>query len=246
MIDGTQNGNYLSNIEGGADKNVLYHNYVMDNVTFLMAKDKTILNPNHVNSRIERMMFISCRFKFMDGTSSAKVITVGAASTADWTGSSIIMNNNIFYSSNENRTVGIVLLVCTKTGIHLEVEHNTFAGVYPLGTQGYIQTAPDYLSFFRKNIVCVNTLPDTGSYDRGANIVSSSSKPAVDPSAGANFIDNVVYDNTDMSWKVFRTNAPGGFENIIKVKTGSPFVTTDFDKGVFVLNDTYKGKYGAE
>ena len=76
--------------------------------------------------------------------------------------------------------------------------------------------------------------------------MSSSSKPAVDPSAGANFIDNVVYDNTDMNWKVFRTNAPGGFENIIKVKTGSPFVTTDFDKGVFVLNDTYKGKYGAE
>lgn len=246
VIDGRQNGNYLSNIEGEADKNVLYHNYVMDNVTFLMAKDKTILNPNHVNSRIERMMLTSCRFKFAEGTSNAKIINVGSKSTKKWAESSVIMKNNVFYSSDENRTVGIVLLVCTKTGAHLDVERNTFAGVYPLGTQGYIQTAPDYSSFFRKNIVCVNVLPDAGNYSSGANIVSSSSKPAVDPSAGANFIDNVVYDNTDMNWKVFRTNAPGGFENIIKVKTGSPFVTTDFDKGVFVLNDTYKGKYGAE
>ena len=80
-----------------------------------------------MNSRIERMMLTSCRFKFIDGTSSAKVITVGAASTADWTGSSIIMKNNIFYSSNENKTVGLVLLACTKTGIHLEVERNTFS-----------------------------------------------------------------------------------------------------------------------
>lgn len=49
-----------------------------------------------------------------------------------------------------------------------------------------------------------------------------------------------------MKWKCFRNKAPSGIVNAIESKAGSPFITTDYDNGKFVLSDEYKGKYGAE
>lgn len=245
IIDGRKNMNYLSNIEGDADKNILYKYYLMDQVTFLLNVDKTVFNPAHVNSRVENVIFQSCRFVFSDGTASGKILNIGSKAAAPWDQTRVVMRNNVFQSSAENQSVGIVLYSYGKQGNFL-LERNTFAGVYPVATQGYLQTSPNDGSIFGKNIIYTNVLPYKGSYTNGANIVSSSAKPAVSPGAVGNYTDNIVYENAAMVWKLFRNNAPSGVDNIIKTKTGSPFVAADFATGKFVLTDEYKGKYGAE
>ena len=251
VIDGTGNTNYLSNIEGSTLA-VDYKYYIMDNVRFIMAKDKSVLvitqkvdNSNPlIGSKIRNILFRSCHFKFKDGTTTAKIVHLNGA--GDYTATSVAMQNNVFYASSEGTSVGATLYTNTKTVGHFLVERNSLIGVYPLAAQGYIQNVPDKSSCFQKNVVYIKASSSTGSYTSGANFVSSSADPAVDPAAAPNFVDNVVFDNTDMKWKCFRNKAPSGIVNAIESKAGSPFITTDYDNGKFVLSDEYKGKYGAE
>lgn len=251
VIDGTGNTNYLSNIEGNKLA-VDYKYYMMDNVRFIIEKDKSVLvitqevdNSNPlIGSKIRNILFRSCHFKFKDGTTTAKIVQLNGA--GDYTATSVAMQNNVFYASSEGTSVGAVLYANNKTAGHFLIERNSLIGVYPLAAQGYIQNAPDKSSCFQKNVVYIKSSSSTGSYASGANFVSSSADPAVEPDAAPNFVDNVVFDNTDMNWKCFRNKAPSGIVNTIETKTGSPFITTNYDNGEFVLSDEYKGEYGAE
>lgn len=248
VIDGTGNTNYLSNIEG-SKLAVDYKYYMMDNVRFIIEKDKSVLVitqkvDNSTGSKIGNILFRSCHFKFKDGTTTAKIVQLNGA--GDYTATSVAMQNNVFYASSEGTSVGAVLYANTKTVGHFLIEKNSLIGVYPLAAQGYIQNAPDKSSCFQKNVVYIKASSSTGSYTSGANFVSSSADPAVEPDAAPNFVDNVVFDNTDMKWKCFRNKAPSGIVNTIETKAGSPFIITNYDNGEFVLSDEYKGEYGAE
>ncbi|WP_337789002.1 PL29 family lyase N-terminal domain-containing protein [Phocaeicola plebeius] len=248
VIDGTGNTNYLSNIEG-SKLAVDYKYYMMDNVRFIIEKDKSVLVitqkvDNSTGSKIGNILFRSCHFKFKDGTTTAKIVQLNGA--GDYTATSVAMQNNVFYASSEGTSVGAVLYANTKTVGHFLIEKNSLIGVYPLAAQGYIQNAPDKSSCFHKNVVYIKASSSTGSYTSGANFVSSSADPAVEPDAAPNFVDNVVFDNTDMKWKCFRNKAPSGIVNTIETKAGSPFIITNYDNGEFVLSDEYKGEYGAE
>lgn len=248
VIDGTGNTNYLSNIEG-SKLAVDYKYYMMDNVRFIIEKDKSVLVitqkvDNSTGSKIGNILFRSCHFKFKDGTTTAKIVQLNGA--GDYTATSVVMQNNVFYASSEGTSVGAVLYANTKTVGHFLIEKNSLIGVYPLAAQGYIQNAPDKSSCFQKNVVYIKASSSTGSYTSGANFVSSSADPAVEPDAAPNFVDNVVFDNTDMKWKCFRNKAPSGIVNTIETKAGSPFIITNYDNGEFVLSDEYKGEYGAE
>lgn len=248
VIDGTGNTNYLSNIEG-SKLAVDYKYYMMDNVRFIIEKDKSVLVitqkvDNSTGSKIGNILFRSCHFKFKDGTTTAKIVQLNGA--GDYTATSVAMQNNVFYASSEGTSVGAVLYANTKTVGHFLIEKNSLIGVYPLVAQGYIQNAPDKSSCFQKNVVYIKASSSTGSYTSGANFVSSSADPAVEPDAAPNFVDNVVFDNTDMKWKCFRNKAPSGIVNTIETKAGSPFIITNYDNGEFVLSDEYKGEYGAE
>lgn len=248
VIDGTGNTNYLSNIEG-SKLAVDYKYYMMDNVRFIIEKDKSVLVitqkvDNSTGSKIGNILFRSCHFKFKDGTTTAKIVQLNGAD--DYTATSVAMQNNVFYASSEGTSVGAVLYANTKTVGHFLIEKNSLIGVYPLAAQGYIQNAPDKSSCFQKNVVYIKASSSTGSYTSGANFVSSSADPAVEPDAAPNFVDNVVFDNTDMKWKCFRNKAPSGIVNTIETKAGSPFIITNYDNGEFVLSDEYKGEYGAE
>ena len=248
VIDGTGNTNYLSNIEG-SKLAVDYKYYMMDNVRFIIEKDKSVLVitqkvDNSTGSKIGNILFRSCHFKFKDGTTTAKIVQLNGA--GDYTATSVAMQNNVFYASSEGTSVGAVLYANTKTVGHFLIEKNSLIGVYPLAAQGYIQNAPDKSSCFQKNVVYIKASSSTGSYTSGANFVSSSADPAVEPDVAPNFVDNVVFDNTDMKWKCFRNKAPSGIVNTIETKAGSPFIITNYDNGEFVLSDEYKGEYGAE
>lgn len=199
---------------------------------------------NSTGSKIGNILFRSCHFKFKDGTTTAKIVQLNGA--GDYTATSVAMQNNVFYASSEGTSVGAVLYANTKTVGHFLIEKNSLIGVYPLAAQGYIQNAPDKSSCFQKNVVYIKASSSTGSYTSGANFVSSSADPAVEPDAAPNFVDNVVFDNTDMKWKCFRNKAPSGIVNTIETKAGSPFIITNYDNGEFVLSDEYKGEYGAE
>lgn len=248
VIDGTGNTNYLSNIEGNKLA-VDYKYYMMDNVRFIIEKDKSVLVitqkvDNSTGSKIGNILFRSCHFKFKDGTTTAKIVQLNGA--GDYTATSVAMQNNVFYASSEGTSVGAVLYANNKTVGHFLIERNSLIGVYPLADLGYIRNTPDKSSCFQKNVVYIKSSSSTGSYTNGANFVSSSADPAVEPDAAPNFVDNVVFDNTDMNWKCFRNKAPSGIVNTIETKTGSPFITTNYDNGEFVLSDEYKGEYGAE
>lgn len=241
IIDGTSNGNYLSNIEGGDDKNVVYDNFIMEDVIFKMAQDKQISYFNHKNSIVKNIYFNSCHFILADGSLDAKVVNIGStASTAAWNDASLTIQNSVFQSSAENKAVGFKLFVSTNKKGQVFIERNTFANVYPNSAQAYIQNTPDEYSYFRKNVIYGNAAP----YDGAANIVSLSANVAAENLNGQNFVDNIVFENAGISWKCFRTNPPTGITNNITVNSGSPFETSDFSSGNFVIKEDYKD-YGA-
>lgn len=241
IIDGTGNGNYLSCIEGGGDKNVVYDNFIMEDVTFKMAKDKQISYFNHKNSIIKNIYFKSCHFIVADGSLDAKVVNIGGtAKTASWNDASLTIQNSVFQSSAEDKSVGIRIFVSADKKGQVFIERNTFANVYPNSTQAYIQNTPDEYSYFRKNVIYGNAAP----YDVAANIVSLSANVATENLNGQNFVDNIVFENAGISWKCFRLNPPTGITNNITVNSGSPFETSDFSSGNFVIKEDYKD-YGA-
>lgn len=259
IVDGVNNTSYLSNIEGNTIA-VDYKYYIMDNVRFVMAAptttDRLILsitqsvkdsNPS-IGSRIINILFRSCLFNLKAPETDTEKIQkiVSFTGAGDYTATSVTMQDNVFYATSESASVGAALYINTKTSGHFLIERNSFVGVYPFASQGYVQNNPDNSSYFQRNIIYMKTQPAVGSYTNGANLISSTADPAVDSTVGSNFVDNVVFENTDMVWKCFRNNAPSGIINTIEVKTGSPFITTDYDNGEFVLSDEYKGQYGAE
>ena len=241
IIDGTGNGNYLSCIEGGGDKNVVYDNFIMEDVTFKMAKDKQISYFNHKNSIIKNIYFKSCHFIVADGSLDAKVVNIGGtANTASWNDASLTIQNSVFQSSAEDKSVGIKIFVSANKKGQVFIERNTFANVYPNSAQAYIQNTPDEFSYFRKNVIYGSAKP----YDGTANIVSLSANVAAENLNGQNFVDNIVFENVGISWKCFRSNPPTGITNNITVNSGSPFETSDFSIGNFIIKEDYKD-YGA-
>ena len=128
------------------------------------------------------------------------------------------------------------------TNITFLVERNTFVNVVPNSTQGYIQGIPSNESLLAKNIVW-----NGGAWNGGCNWISSKAGSST-PSDKTKIEDNIVFDESGAKWLFFRggNGTPSGITNAITPLKGSPFVSTDFAAGTFILNDTYKGKYGSD
>lgn len=154
----------------------------------------------------------------------------------------IQITNNVFYSQDDKSTVDLKLFIYANSEVNAVIERNTFVNVVPNGSQAFIQSILSDQSSMVKNIVWNN-----GTWDKDCNWISSM-KGAATPADKLKVEDNLVFDKNDTKWFFFRggNGAPEGLVNAITPKTGSPFASKDFATGSFVLNDTYKGKYGAD
>ena len=245
IIDGTLNANYLSTLEGTGT--CMFEYLAMDDCIIKLGKagnNRALFNissTSNTTTSIKTFILNSCRFSLTNGSVETRIINFHP-NNATFINSNIQITNNVFYAEDAATTIGLKLLVYANTNITFLVERNTFVNVVPNSTQGYIQGIPSNESLLAKNIVW-----NGGAWNGGCNWISSKAGAST-PSDKTKIEDNIVFDESGAKWLFFRggNGTPSGITNAIIPLKGSPFVSTDFAAGTFILNDTYKGKYGSD
>lgn len=245
IIDGTLNANYLSTLEGTGT--CMFEYLAMDDCIIKLGKagnNRALFNissTSNTTTSIKTFILNSCRFSLTNGSAETRIINFHP-NNATFINSNIQITNNVFYAEDAATTIGLKLLVYANTNITFLVERNTFVNVVPNSTQGYIQGIPSNESLLAKNIVW-----NGGAWNGGCNWISSKAGAST-PSDKTKIEDNIVFDESGAKWLFFRggNGTPSGITNAIIPLKGSPFVSTDFAAGTFILNDTYKGKYGSD
>lgn len=245
ILDGTLNANYLSTLEGNG--NCMFEYLAMDDCIIKLGKAGngralfSISSTSNTTTSIKNFILNSCRFSLTNGSTETKVINFHP-NNATFINSNIQITNNVFYAEDAATTIDLKLLVYANTNITFLVERNTFVNVVPNSSQGYIQGIPSNESLLAKNIVW-----NGGAWNGGCNWISSKAGSTT-PSDKTKIEDNIVFDESGAKWLFFRggNGTPSGITNAITPLKGSPFVSTDFAAGTFILNDTYKGKYGSD
>lgn len=245
-IDGTLNNNYLSTLEGNG--NCQFDYFIMDDCIIKFGKegDKgralfSISSTSNAYTSIKNFVLNSCRFSLTNGSAETKVINFHP-NNKTFTDSNIQITNNVFYAEDASTTIDLKLLVYANMNTTFFVERNTFVNIVPNSTQGYIQGIPTNESLLTKNIVW------NGGVWTGACNWISSHKDATTPSDKTKIEDNIVFDESGVKWLFFRgsNGMPTDIVNAITPLKGSPFVSTDFVTGTFILSDVYKGEYGSD
>lgn len=245
IIDGTLNANYLSTLEGSGT--CMFEYLVMDDCIIKFGKagsNRALFNissGSNTTTSIKNFILSSCRFSLTNGSVETRVINFHP-NNATFINSNIQITNNVFYAEDAATTIDLKLLVYANTNATFLIERNTFINVVPNSTQGYIQGIPSNESLLAKNIVW-----NGGAWNGGCNWISSKTGSTT-PLDKTKIEDNIVFDESGAKWLFFRggNGAPSGITNAITPLKGSPFVSTDFATGTFILNDTYKGKYGSD
>lgn len=245
ILDGTLNANYLSTLEGKGT--CMFEYLAMDDCIIKLGKAGngralfSISSGSNTTISIKNFILNSCRFSLTNGSAETKIINFHP-NNATFANSNIQITNNVFYAEDAATTIDLKLLVYANTNITFLVERNTFVNVVPNSSQGYIQGIPSNESLLAKNIVW-----NGGAWNGGCNWISSKAGSST-PSDKTKIEDNIVFDESGAKWLFFRggNGTPSGITNAITPLKGSPFVSTDFAAGTFILNDTYKGKYGSD
>lgn len=244
-IDGTLNNNYLSTLEGKG--NCQFDYFIMDDCIIKLGKEGnnralfSISSSSNAYASIKKFVLNSCRFSLTNESIETRVINFHPVNNT-FTNSNIQITNNVFYAEDASTTIDLKLLVYANMNTTFFVERNTFVNIVPNSTQGYIQGIPTDESLLAKNIVW------NGGVWTGACNWISSHKDATTPSDKTKIEDNIVFDESGVKWLFFRgsNGMPTDIVNAITPLKGSPFVSTDFVTGTFILSDVYKGKYGSD
>ena len=244
-IDGTLNNNYLSTLEGKG--NCQFDYFIMDDCIIKLGKEGnnralfSISSSSNAYASIKKFVLNSCRFSLTNESIETRVINFHPVNNT-FTNSNIQITNNVFYAEDTSTTIDLKLLVYANMNTTFFVERNTFVNIVPNSTQGYIQGIPTDESLLAKNIVW------NGGVWTGACNWISSHKDATTPSDKTKIEDNIVFDESGVKWLFFRgsNGMPTDIVNAITPLKGSPFVSTDFVTGTFILSDVYKGKYGSD
>ena len=248
VLDGTQNKSYLFTLEGKKDEAKYTFDYLVieDCVVKLGKENKqrallSISSSNSPQVSIKNIVLNSSKFSLTNSSTETRILNLHPDNKT-FANSMIQITNNVFYSQDDKSTVDLKLFIYANSEVNAVIERNTFVNVVPNGSQAYIQSILSDQSSMVKNIVWNN-----GTWDKDCNWISSM-KGAATPADKLKVEDNLVFDKNDTKWFFFRggNGAPEGLVNAITPKTGSPFASKDFATGSFVLNDTYKGKYGAD
>lgn len=247
-LDGTQNKSYLFTLEGKKDEAKYTFDYLVieDCVVKLGKENKqrallSISSSNSPQVSIKNIVLNSSKFSLTNSSTETRILNLHPDNKT-FANSMIQITNNVFYSQDDKSTVDLKLFIYANSEVNAVIERNTFVNVVPNGSQAFIQSILSDQSSMVKNIVWNN-----GTWDKDCNWISSM-KGAATPADKIKVEDNLVFDKNDTKWFFFRggNGAPEGLVNAITPKTGSPFASKDFATGSFVLNDTYKGKYGAD
>lgn len=247
-LDGTQNKSYLFTLEGKKDEAKYTFDYLVieDCVVKLGKENKqrallSISSSNSPQVSIKNIVLNSSKFSLTNSSTETRILNLHPDNKT-FANSMIQITNNVFYSQDDKSTVDLKLFIYANSEVNAVIERNTFVNVVPNGSQAFIQSILSDQSSMVKNIVWNN-----GTWDKDCNWISSM-KGAATPADKLKVEDNLVFDKNDTKWFFFRggNGAPEGLVNAITPKTGSPFASKDFATGSFVLNDTYKGKYGAD
>ena len=248
-IDGTENKAYLFTLEGKKADNPAYtfDFMVFDDCLIKLGKENkqralfSISSSNAPLVSIKNILITSSKISLADRAVETRLFNLHPTNKT-FANSYVQITNNVFYSQTENANVELKLFIYAESVANLVIERNTFVNVVPNGSQAFIQSILSDQSSMVKNIVWNNAV-----YDKECNWISSM-KGAATPADKLKVEDNLVFDENDTKWFFFRggNGAPEGLVNAITPKTGSPFASKDFATGSFVLNDTYKGKYGAD
>lgn len=248
-IDGTENKAYLFTLEGKKADNPAYtfDFMVFDDCLIKLGKENkqralfSISSSNAPLVSIKNILITSSKISLADRAVETRLFNLHPTNKT-FANSYVQITNNVFYSQTENANVELKLFIYAESVANLVIERNTFVNVVPNGSQAFIQSILSDQSSMVKNIVWNNAV-----YDKECNWISSM-KGAATPADKLKVEDNLVFDKNDTKWFFFRggNGAPEGLVNAITPKTGSPFASKDFATGSFVLNDTYKGKYGAD
>lgn len=247
-LDGTHNKSYLFTLEGKKDEAKYTFDYLVieDCVVKLGKENKqrallSISSSNSPQVSIKNIVLNSSKFSLTNSSTETRILNLHPDNKT-FANSMIQITNNVFYSQDDKSTVDLKLFIYANSEVNAVIERNTFVNVVPNGSQAFIQSILSDQSSMVKNIVWNN-----GTWDKDCNWISSM-KGAATPADKLKVEDNLVFDKNDTKWFFFRggNGAPEGLVNAITPKTGSPFASKDFATGSFVLNDTYKGKYGAD
>lgn len=247
-LDGTQNKSYLFTLEGKKDEAKYTFDYLVieDCVVKLGKENKqrallSISSSNSPQVSIKNIVLNSSKFSLTNSSTETRILNLHPDNKT-FANSMIQITNNVFYSQDDKSTVDLKLFIYANSEVNAVIERNTFVNVVPNGSQAFIQSILSDQSSMVKNIVWNN-----GTWDKDCNWISSM-KGAATPADKLKVEDNLVFDKNDTRWFFFRggNGAPEGLVNAITPKTGSPFASKNFATGSFVLNDTYKGKYGAD
>lgn len=247
-LDGTQNKSYLFTLEGKKDEAKYTFDYLVieDCVVKLGKENKqrallSISSSNSPQVSIKNIVLNSSKFSLTNSSTETRILNLHPDNKT-FANSMIQITNNVFYSQDDKSTVDLKLFIYANSEVNAVIERNTFVNVVPNGSQAFIQSILSDQSSMVKNIVWNN-----GTWDKDCNWISSM-KGAATPADKLKVEDNLVFDKNDTKWFFFRggNGAPEGLVNAITPKTGSPFASKDFATGSFVLNNTYKGKYGAD
>lgn len=247
-LDGTQNKSYLFTLEGKKDEAKYTFDYlVIEDCVVKLGKENmqrallSISSSNSPQVSIKNIVLNSSKFSLTNSSTETRILNLHPDNKT-FANSMIQITNNVFYSQDDKSTVDLKLFIYANSEVNAVIERNTFVNVVPNGSQAFIQSILSDQSSMVKNIVWNN-----GTWDKDCNWISSM-KGAATPADKLKVEDNLVFDKNDTKWFFFRggNGAPEGLVNAITPKTGSPFASKDFATGSFVLNDTYKGKYGAD
>lgn len=246
IIDCKSNANYISTFEGTGT--CAFENFIMDGCTIKMGKEGagrsifSIYSGSNKTSTIKKFILESCHISLTNGSIDSKIFNLHS-NNPTFTNSRVLIRNNVFYSEDAETAVELKLFVYANAVTSFSVERNTFTNVIPNSTQAYIQTIPDTNSLLAKNIVW-----NGGTWSQDCCWISSK-KDLVLSLDKKNFEDNLIFDkNVATKWVFFRSNygLPSGIINVITPLVGTPFESMDFTTGTFILNGTYKGKYGSD
>ena len=158
---------------------------------------------------------------------------------------SVIIRNNIFYSSADNEAAEFVCLM--GSGVtNVKIENNTMINLLSNHgtTSGYLKISFAAGWTMKNNLIWYNVdrIPKVQSNDKLATFMAA-------PAAGAfeeeNIKNNMVFakSDTQLTWKYFRSSPPSGLNNNITPSTDNPFVDGSLviTEGKYTLKPEFKG-----
>ena len=245
-ITESENKNYMACFEGTAASRMI-ENFIFDDCVIRFNKSGTnrallSVGNSFTLESVTNFVVTNSILLFNSATTDNRIFYVPKANTGFSTNCTYVLDNNLLYCCSVNggnispASASVKLVTYLENTLNVQINNNTFVNVLPAADQAYVQANMHENSVLSKNLIFVES-----SWTGNCYFIN----PAVPPTKGGNFTDNIVYDKNSLTWRIFRNNSAEGITNNISLISEEPFVDKTYNETSFTytLKDSYKG-YG--